>query len=118
MKAYFYHSPTRLADDRTTRPDATHRVPDLEVVQASNGAPAHGVEAREIEGVEVKLTTPSKTVAGCFRYRRHVGLDVALDALKDYLRKRTGSIDALEEAARAGRISSVMEPYLEAPAAG
>lgn len=67
-----------------------------------------------VEGVQVKLSTPAKTVADCFRYRRHVGLDVAVDALKDYLRKRAGSVDALEQAARADRIYAFMKPYLEA----
>ncbi|MDD9941981.1 MAG: AbiEi antitoxin N-terminal domain-containing protein [Myxococcales bacterium] len=90
------------------------RYPALEVVRASGTARAHGVETRTIEGVEVKLTTPAKTVADCFRYRRHVGLDVAMDALKDYLRKRAGSVDALEQAARADRIYAFMKPYLEA----
>jgi predicted transcriptional regulator of viral defense system len=74
----------------------------------------HGVETRVIDGVKVQLTTPAKTVADCFRFRRHVGLEVALAALKDYLRMRKGSIDALVEAARADRIYAFMQPYLEA----
>jgi len=67
-----------------------------------------------IDGVKVQLTTPAKTVADCFRFRRHVGLEVALAALKDYLGKRKGSIVALVEAARADRIYTFMRPYLEA----
>ena len=62
----------------------------------------------------VRLTTPAKTVADCFRFRRHVGLATALAALKDYLRKRPDSVDALVEAARADRIYALMRPYLEA----
>lgn len=88
--------------------------PSLEVVRASGPARTHGVETRIIDGVKVRLTTPAKTVADCFRFRRHVGLEVALAALKDYLRKRKGSIDALIEAARADRIYAFMRPYLEA----
>jgi predicted transcriptional regulator of viral defense system len=88
--------------------------PKLEVVRASGPARTLGVEARTIDGVKVRLTTPAKTVADCFRYRRHVGLDVALDALKDYLKKRRGSIDALVEAAQADRVYAFMRPYLEA----
>jgi predicted transcriptional regulator of viral defense system len=88
--------------------------PKLEVVRASGAARTHGVEVRTIESVKVPLTTPAKTVADCFRFRRHVGLDVALAALKDYLRHRKGSIDALVEAARADRIYPFMRPYLEA----
>lgn len=88
--------------------------PKLEVVRASDAALSHGVETRVIDGVRVRLTTPAKTVADCFRFRRHVGLDVALSALKDYLRQRKGSVDALVDAARADRIYALMRPYLEA----
>lgn len=88
--------------------------PALEVVRASGAAREHGIETRVIDGVKVQLTSPAKTVADCFRFRRHVGLEVALAALRDYLRKRKGSIDALVEAARADRIFAFMRPYLEA----
>jgi predicted transcriptional regulator of viral defense system len=88
--------------------------PQLEVVRASGAARTHGIESRVIDGVKVQLTTPAKTVADCFRFRRHVGTEVALAALKDYLKKRTGSIDALVAAARADRIYAFMRPYLEA----
>lgn len=60
------------------------------------------------------LTTPAKTVADCFRFRRHVGLEVARVALEEYLSKRQGTIDALVDAARADRIYALMRPYLEA----
>jgi predicted transcriptional regulator of viral defense system len=86
----------------------------LEVVRASGAARDHGIESRVVDGVKVRLTTPAKTVADCFRFRRHVGLEVALAALKDYLKKRRGSIDALVAAARADRIYAFMRPYLEA----
>jgi hypothetical protein len=88
--------------------------PALEVVRASGAARAHGIETRVIDGVKVRITTPAKTVADCFRFRRHVGLEVALAALKDYLKKRKGSIDTLVAAARADRIYALMRPYLEA----
>lgn len=88
--------------------------PKLEIVRASGWARTHGVERRTIEGVRVQMTTPAKTVADCFRYRRHVGLDVALAALRDYLRKHRGGIDALVAAARADRVHALMRSYLEA----
>ena len=91
-----------------------------EVVRASGVALSHGVEKRVIEGVDVALTSPAKTVADCFRYRRHVGLEVALDALRDFLRdenRRRGpefSVDALSAAMNACRIGTLMRPYVEA----
>lgn len=99
--------------DRKARSPA-FSYPKVEVVRASGNARTHGVEKRIIEGVEVKLTTPAKTVADCFRYRRHVGLDVALAALRDYLRKHRGGVDALVAAARANRVYPLMRPYIEA----
>ena len=88
--------------------------PQLEIVRASGAARTHGIESRVIDSVKVHLTTPAKTVADCFRFRRHVGTEVALAALKDYLKKRKGSIDALVAAAHADRIYGFMRPYLEA----
>jgi predicted transcriptional regulator of viral defense system len=87
--------------------------PEVEVVRASGAAREHGIATRKIDGVRVQITTPAKTVADCFRFRRHVGLDVAIAALKQYLQKRRG-IDALVEAARADRVYPFMRPYLEA----
>ncbi|MCK9464116.1 MAG: type IV toxin-antitoxin system AbiEi family antitoxin domain-containing protein [Proteobacteria bacterium] len=88
--------------------------PVLEVVRASGVAREHGVMVRKIEGVQVCLTTPAKTVADCFRYRRRVGLEVALQALRDYLRKHRDGTSAIIEAARADRVYAILRPYLEA----
>lgn len=101
-----------LIDRRARLPKLDY--PKLEVVRASGPAREYGVEIRIIDGVKVQLTTPAKTVADCFRFRRHVGLEVALTALRDYLKTRKGNIDALLEAARADRIHSFMLPYVEA----
>jgi len=97
--------------------------PHLKIVRAGGAALKRGVEARTVEGVRVKLTNPAKTVADCFRYRRHVGLEVALSALREYLirsRRSRGkdaqrfSVDVLTGAARVDRVYNVMRPYLEA----
>ena len=106
------HAVWVLIDRHARMPKIT--APKLEVVRASGSAREHGIETRVIDGVKVRLTTPAKTVADCFRFRRHVGLEVALAALKDYLRKRKGSVDTLIDAARADRIYAFMRPYLEA----
>jgi predicted transcriptional regulator of viral defense system len=101
-----------LIDRHARMPKVSY--PKLEVIRASGAAREHGVETRAIDGVDVQLTTPAKTVVDCFRYRRHVGLDVALAGLRDYLYKRKGGIDALVAAARADRIHTLMRPYMEA----
>lgn len=85
------HAVWLLIDRRARRPKFDHRA--LEVVRASGAARQHGIATRIVDGVRVRLTTPAKTVADCFRFRRHVGLDVALAALKHYLQRRRG-IDA------------------------
>jgi predicted transcriptional regulator of viral defense system len=106
------HAVWILIDRHARTPKLSY--PRIEVVRASGTARDHGIEFRTIEGQEVRLTTPAKTVADCFRYRRRVGLDVAMDALRDYLRAHRGGIDALVEAARSDRVYTKMRPYLEA----
>lgn len=88
--------------------------PKLEVVRASGRALDYGVEVRTIEGVEVRITNAAKTVADCFRYRQHVGLDIGIAALRDYLRKHRGGMSSLVAAARADRVYTLIRPYLEA----
>lgn len=99
--------------DRTRRAPKIEN-PPVEVVRASGRARSHGIETHTIEGVDVEVTTPAKTVADCFRYERYVGLDVALEALRDYVRTRRNGIDPLIEAARADRVYTKMRPYIEA----
>jgi predicted transcriptional regulator of viral defense system len=101
-----------LIDRHARLPKVAH--PSLEVVWASGLARTQGVETRSVEGVQVKLTSPAKTVADCFRYRGRVGLDVALEALRDYLGQHRRGVDAVVAAAKADQVYSVMRPYLEA----
>jgi predicted transcriptional regulator of viral defense system len=106
------HAVWVMIDRHARMPKQTY--PKLEVVRASGPARDHGVERRTIEGTQLRMTTPAKTVADCFRYGRRVGLDVAISALRDYLRKHRGGMDALVEAARADRVYTLMRPYMEA----
>jgi predicted transcriptional regulator of viral defense system len=99
--------------DRHARPPKLNSR-HVEIVYASGAALTHGVHAHQIEGVSVNVTTPAKTVADCFRYRRHVGLDVAIASLKEYLTRRIASVDELVAAARTDRIYAFMRPYMEA----
>ena len=73
-----------------------------------------GVEHHEIEGIEIAVTNPARTVADCFKYRTKVGIDVAIEALRDYLAQHRGGREALREMAEACRVLTVVRPYLEA----
>ena len=88
----------------------------VRVMRFSWRALAEGVEVHQIEGVPVRVTSVARTVADCFKYRNKIGLDVALEALKEYRRSRR-TIDDLVRAARMVRVDNVMRPYLEAMAA-
>jgi predicted transcriptional regulator of viral defense system len=85
----------------------------LRIVRFSGAALTFGVEERDVEGVPVRVTSPAKTVADCFKYRNKIGVDVAVEALAAYRRERRGSVDELLRAA-VDRVTVVMRPYLEA----
>ena len=63
---------------------------------------------------QVRVTNVAKTVADCFKFRNLVGLDVAIEALRDALRARATSVDELWKYAQICRVTKVMRPYLEA----
>jgi predicted transcriptional regulator of viral defense system len=88
--------------------------PPLRIVRFSGAARTTDVETHRVEGVAVRVYGAAKTVADCFKYRHKLGLDVALEALRDYTRARPGGRDALWAAAKACRVANVMRPYLEA----
>jgi len=73
-----------------------------------------GIEKHTLEGVPAKIYSPAKTVVDCFKFRNKIGLDIALEALKEYRRQKKGTIDEVWRYARMGRVANVMQPYLEA----
>jgi len=75
---------------------------------------AVGVESVEIDGTTIRVTNVAKTVADCFKFRSKVGLDVALEALREARRARRATIDELWKFAQVDRVVNVMRPYLEA----
>jgi predicted transcriptional regulator of viral defense system len=89
--------------------------PPLRIVRMSGDARTAGIEEHRIEGVTVRVYSAAKTIADCFKYRNKIGLDVGLEALRDYRRVR-GSLDDLWRFARTCRVGNVMRPYLEATA--
>lgn len=86
----------------------------IRLVHFSGDSFSFGIEEQEIEGVKVKVYTPAKTVADCFKFRNKIGLDVAIEALRDCYRQRKCSNDDLYRFAKVCRVWNVMRPYLEA----
>jgi predicted transcriptional regulator of viral defense system len=87
--------------------------PPLRIVRFSGMALSYGAAPHTIEGVTVRITTPAKTVADCFKYRNKIGLDVALEALRDGYRERKATLDEIWEAAKVCRVANVIRPYME-----
>jgi predicted transcriptional regulator of viral defense system len=86
----------------------------LRIMRFSGAALELGIEAHELEGARVRIYSAAKTVVDCFRYRNLVGMDVAMEALRDCLDQRKSSPGELWELAQACRIGSVIRPYIEA----
>jgi len=85
--------------------------PPLHIVRFSGRALTYGIETHRVEGIPVRVTSTAKTVADGFKYRHKIGLDVALEALRDYRRTKK-SLDELWKAAEVCRVATVMRPYL------
>lgn len=88
--------------------------PPIRFVRFSESGLVDGVKRHRMEGVQVPITTPARTVVDCFRYRNKIGLDVALEALGEGLRRRRFKPDDLWRFAAKARAWSVMQPYVEA----
>jgi predicted transcriptional regulator of viral defense system len=88
--------------------------PRLRIVRFSGKALTEGVETHPVEGVNVRLYSAAKTVADCFKFRNKIGIDVAVEALKDFSRTHRGGANELARFARICRITRVIQPYLDA----
>ncbi len=119
LSALNYHNMTTqhphqiwLAIDRKAwRPEISY--PPVRFVTMSAESLHSGVEIHLIEGVSIKVFNPAKTVVDCFKYRGKVGLDVALEALREGWSARKFTIDELQNYAKICRVQKVMQPYLE-----
>lgn len=102
-----------IAIDRRARRPAP-KYPPLRVVRFTGGALKEGVESHRVEARRIRVYSVAKTVADCFKYRNKIGLDVALEALREAWRTRRLTMDELNRYARICRVERVMRPYLEA----
>ncbi len=102
-----------LAIDRKAR--KPRRLPAaVTIVRFSGQMLTYGVVTQSMQGVPVRITTPARTVVDCFRYRNKIGLDVAMEALRDAVRSRKAMVSEIDRAADVCRIRTVIAPYLEA----
>lgn len=87
--------------------------PPLRIVRYSGRAFAEGIETHRIERQSVRVYSVAKTLADLFKARSHVGIDVALEALREAWRERRFTMSELDRAAHACRVAEVMRPYVE-----
>src|SRR5271163_4376273 len=88
--------------------------PSLRIVRLSGPSLTEGTENHQIEGVPIRVYSAAKTVADCFKFRNKVGLDVAIEALKDSLRQKKANVNEIYRYAKTCRVSNVIRPYMEA----
>lgn len=99
-------------DNKAREPSIDY--PPLRIARFSGAALLEGVEQKSIDGVvQIPVTSIAKTIADCFKYRNKIGLDVALEALREAWREKKVTMDELWEAAEICRMTNVMRPYLE-----
>lgn len=85
----------------------------IRITRYSGQSLISGIEQHEIEGVSIRVYSPAKTVADCFKFRNKIGLDVALEALRDCHQSRKCTMDDLWKYAKICRVAKIMKPYLE-----
>jgi len=87
--------------------------PPIEVVWLSGKAYSQGIEEHDMGGAIVRVYSAPKSVADCFRFRNKIGRDIAVEALKDYLKSSDRDLSSLLSFARIDRVEKLMQPYLE-----
>ena len=115
---YFYELTTQIPHSvyialPQNSPRPRLKYPPLEVFWVTNYLHSVGVDVHVLDGVKVKIYNREKTVADCFKFRNRVGEDVALEALKDYIRQPKLDVHKLLEYAKIDRVEKLMIPYLK-----
>ncbi len=88
--------------------------PPIRVFLMAGAAYSEGIETHSVEGVQIRVYAPEKTVVDCFKFRHKIGIDVAVEALRLARERRCVTPRALLHYARLCRVERVMRPYLEA----
>lgn len=87
--------------------------PPLRIYRFSGESLTEGIEYHEVDGIEVKVYSPAKTIADCFKFRNKIGLDIAIEALKDGIRENKASFNEIYKFAKICRVQKVIRPYAE-----
>jgi predicted transcriptional regulator of viral defense system len=101
-----------MIDRKARKP--TFTVPQMRVMRCARELLDEGVEEMRINSLTMRVTNPARTVADCFRYRNKIGLEVAIEALRDCIHKKRCTMDDLWKYAKVRRVANVMRPYMEA----
>jgi predicted transcriptional regulator of viral defense system len=88
--------------------------PPLRVFWFTGRSFTEGIETHKVDGIRLRVYSPEKTLADCFKYRNKLGLDTVLEALRLYRSRKRPNVDELMKFARVCRVEKVMRPYLEA----
>jgi len=114
----FHDFTTQLPREVWVAIDVKARVPkqsgiSLRIIRSSGNALTKGIEEHMIEGVKIRVYSPAKTVADCFKFRNKIGLDVAIEALRECRRGRKATMNEIHKYATICRVANVMRPYME-----
>jgi len=90
------------------------KFPPIRTYRFSGEAFTEGVETHELDGVGVRIYSPEKTLADCFKFRNRIGLDTILEAVRFYRERKRVKVDELMRYAEICRVKNVIRPYLEA----
>jgi len=88
--------------------------PPIKTYRFTGEAFTKGVEAHKLDGVSVRIYSPEKTLADCFKFRNQVGLDTVIEAVRFYRERRSIKVDDLMRYAGICRVKKIIRPYLEA----
>lgn len=88
--------------------------PPIDVIRLSPKPYFEGIEIQEIDGISVKIYSPEKTLTDCFKFRSKIGIEIAIEALKDYMKNYRPKLDKIIAYAKINRVEKIMRPYLEA----
>jgi len=88
--------------------------PSIKVIRLTEPSLVAGIEKHQVEGITVRVYSAAKTVADCFKFRNKIGIDVAIEALKDCLDQKKANVSEIYRYAKICRVSKIIRPYMEA----